>query len=165
MNELTKRMVVQAVKKNRASAKSGRGFEFHVINEHWDYCIDKFGVDIKQGLLDELEETNPEYFEDGLIKDYLPQVYDLDLELSHKTVKLLRQKIAETPALQLDDWGDLPKIVANQSDDIFYLTVDEILDRLGFLASGDMGTVAVVEPEKVKVKQDAVAGVQLGFDL
>jgi len=114
MNEITERVVREVAMGNKAVARRNDiTFDFLVRDAHWDELVRRYGWRLKERALVIWRWYHPEMFElgsDGVwyLRDYVGQVFDVDLALSGVVGRVLRRKCKREVALQLEDWGDLP---------------------------------------------------------
>lgn len=126
MNELTKRIVIETAQANKAEAKkyheteNYKRFRWLVQVAHHHEMIRLHGWQLKQRSLEIWKCFHPEHFEDEFLRDHDYRVFDIDVALSHITLRVLARKIARDPELQLHyDWGDLPKLTVNPQLELF----------------------------------------------
>lgn len=115
MNELTKQLVIETAKANKAAAKKNdKQFRFLVQSNHMTEMIGLHGWQMKQRSLEIWRWLHPEHFDGEFLRDYHSLVFDVDVALSRLTMRVLARKIAREAELQLHfDWGDLPKLTIN----------------------------------------------------
>ena len=118
MNNLTFEIVTQVAQEHKAAArKNDLAFDFKVRNAHWDEMIGRYGWQLKERALRLWRQYHPEMFvwdEDCWVLDDGNVWYaTCDYVISTIVVRVLKRKISREPALQLEDWGDLPKQVAD----------------------------------------------------
>lgn len=121
MNALTKQIVAQVAKDNKALAlRNDSAFAHQVRVAHWQHLLAEHGIDLKQRALDLWQRCHPEMFDDqGWLKCCHCRLAACDIALSHIAARVLQRKIARTPALQLTPWGDYPVTIAQPQMNLF----------------------------------------------
>lgn len=110
MNELTKQLVIKTAKQNKAAAKENGDRSYALLlAEHKSWLIGEYGWKLKQRSLELFKLWQPGLFDGEYIRDHYNFVFDINVELSHITMRVLWRKVGRDPELQLNkDWGDLP---------------------------------------------------------
>lgn len=123
MNDLTRRIVIETAKRNKSWAKKN-DWHFAGMVEHayWDELLGTYGWRIKEKLMGMIRTKCPEYFdEEGFLLSHVPEVYDLELELSEMVVEYLQGRFLDRhPEWELhSDWGDLPRLTVEPQLNLF----------------------------------------------
>lgn len=121
MNALTRRLVTETAKANKAAAReNGQRFADLVSEAWWTYILGKYGWRIQQKLLAMARIECPKMFdEDGDLLNYIPWISDWEFSLSDRIVQRLGERAERDPELRLDDWGDLPRRIAEPQMELF----------------------------------------------
>jgi hypothetical protein len=124
MNELTRAIVTKVAKENKAMAKKNDiSFDFAVRNEHWNQMISRFGWKMKVRALELWFQFHPEMYQqygnELFLDDGHKRGFEIDVELSNIVERVLKRKIGRQKELQLEDWGNLPKEIADPQMRLF----------------------------------------------
>ena len=101
MNDLTRRVVEQAVRNHRAKAlNDSTEFAWIVEDEYWLEIMSEFGWKIKKRAIDLWHQFHPEHFDpNGFLMYY-------DIELSDIATRAITRRVENDPKYRLDDYGD-----------------------------------------------------------
>jgi len=116
MNQLTRSLVIQTVKRHKSAAKKNNSDFGHLLGvAHWNEVINRLGPELQSRAMRLFARFHPELFDsDGYIKSYDNQVYDLQVKISRICVRIIERRIQRDPELRLDlDYGDLPERIAD----------------------------------------------------
>lgn len=121
MNELTKMIVKKTAMENKSLAKrNDRDFYWKVVDAHWTYLLISFGIDWQLRFMHLFSLWQPQLFdEEGYLKSYNNLVYDIEIEISRRVMKLINYKVDNTPELQLTEYGDYPQKIVKPQMELF----------------------------------------------
>jgi hypothetical protein len=109
MNALTRRIVTEVAKKNKAAAeRNDREFQMLVEAAWWTHVLLEHGVTLQSRALRLWQQFHPEQFSDGYLCDYDPWVYDVELAISDIVGRAMQRIVDRNPELQLTAYGDWP---------------------------------------------------------